>query len=706
MSRSLLAAILCLLAKDGDGYGIYQNRIPNGDSVPSPCNPNVIWRGVGHLNAQGGGIRNKFGLDFAAAGHTWTRELCQKDSDEDGKTNGQELGDPDCTWTPNSLPPLDTGLSHPAVCEPIDSETCKSKAQEGGLYLKQEEWIADACKSGTFECPATNAADVERLTFQIPPTKVPNKVTSYMCQTFRVDDVSRDRHMIATRAIINNTNVMHHMVLFGCRDPNTPIFDVPYECGMSPGYSCGSILSVWTLGLDGECFYDLSGIRVGLNGLKVLAMQYHWNNPTQEDNYMDSSGMEMYFTPNLRDYDSGVAMFGQESILIPPYSTGTDVTGECTETCMNTMVKGQGINITYAFNHMHYLGVSQSVEQHRNGQFLRNITNDVVYNYDSPRTYQFEPPLEVLPGDRIVTKCHYKSPKRGITTFYGDETLDEMCYIFFTYYPFQNMPSPFCLAHDEWVYCDPATRKGCQQDDIGKFFTGFNNTELYQNITTRCEHFSPCITECKEAILTARASDPCLADPASWRILSNSLASSPDFNTFRAHLASCQVELYLEEHPTTSPATKSPSECECSSGATDNAATSTLPSGAETTSRAPDNAATSTLPSGAETTSRAPDNAATDNPTTTKSPSECECSSGATDNAATSTLPSGAETTSRAPDNAATDNPTSNCGAANNQATTKATCECDDSSGAVGNEANSLLAKFAVALICLVLLKG
>jgi hypothetical protein len=39
---------------------------------------------------------------FAAAGYTWTRELCQADDDGDGFSNGAELGDPDCrvrtTW--------------------------------------------------------------------------------------------------------------------------------------------------------------------------------------------------------------------------------------------------------------------------------------------------------------------------------------------------------------------------------------------------------------------------------------------------------------------------------------------------------------------------------------------------------------------------------------------------------------------------------
>jgi hypothetical protein len=36
--------------------------------------------------------------DFDEAGYKWTPELCRKDSDGDGFTNGQELGDPDCTW--------------------------------------------------------------------------------------------------------------------------------------------------------------------------------------------------------------------------------------------------------------------------------------------------------------------------------------------------------------------------------------------------------------------------------------------------------------------------------------------------------------------------------------------------------------------------------------------------------------------------------
>lgn len=47
---------------------------------------------LGHIDCSPGAPPNPFGLDFKAAGLFWTKELCEKDSDGDGLTNGQELG--------------------------------------------------------------------------------------------------------------------------------------------------------------------------------------------------------------------------------------------------------------------------------------------------------------------------------------------------------------------------------------------------------------------------------------------------------------------------------------------------------------------------------------------------------------------------------------------------------------------------------------
>ena len=70
LQNSLLClALLGSLLGTLDGYKMFQDRIPNGDRVPHPCFVNYLWHGVGHQNAQGGGERNPFGLDFSANGH-------------------------------------------------------------------------------------------------------------------------------------------------------------------------------------------------------------------------------------------------------------------------------------------------------------------------------------------------------------------------------------------------------------------------------------------------------------------------------------------------------------------------------------------------------------------------------------------------------------------------------------------------------------
>ena len=88
----LQGAVFLLAIINVQGFLSYQKKLPNGDRIPHPCKQNTIWTGVGHLNQMGGGKRNPFGTDFANAGHKWTKQLCEKDSDGDGKKNGEELG--------------------------------------------------------------------------------------------------------------------------------------------------------------------------------------------------------------------------------------------------------------------------------------------------------------------------------------------------------------------------------------------------------------------------------------------------------------------------------------------------------------------------------------------------------------------------------------------------------------------------------------
>ena len=66
-------------------------------------------------------------MTCATFGQTWSETLCSMDSDGDGRSNGEELGDPDCVWTEDDeLPSEIEGLSHPGkiIYNMYTSRTC------------------------------------------------------------------------------------------------------------------------------------------------------------------------------------------------------------------------------------------------------------------------------------------------------------------------------------------------------------------------------------------------------------------------------------------------------------------------------------------------------------------------------------------------------------------------------------------------------
>ena len=52
--------------------------------------------------------------EFAANGYAWDETICRRDSDGDGKTNGEELGDPNCVWVQGATPDISSS-GHPGT---------------------------------------------------------------------------------------------------------------------------------------------------------------------------------------------------------------------------------------------------------------------------------------------------------------------------------------------------------------------------------------------------------------------------------------------------------------------------------------------------------------------------------------------------------------------------------------------------------------
>ncbi|KAK4469832.1 hypothetical protein MN116_007344 [Schistosoma mekongi] len=117
--------IISLSLTTGYIYGLPEHKlkIPNSENVPDPCDPSKLVKSIGHLNYDGGGPLNPFGSDFESK-RSWS-VLCPLDSDGDGFTNGQELGDPKCQWKIGDIPERTFNITHPGVCTPVNSEMCK-----------------------------------------------------------------------------------------------------------------------------------------------------------------------------------------------------------------------------------------------------------------------------------------------------------------------------------------------------------------------------------------------------------------------------------------------------------------------------------------------------------------------------------------------------------------------------------------------------
>ena len=60
--------------------------------------------------------------------------------------------------------------------------------------------------------------DVVSSTFRLPVTEVPASSSSHFRMYFDLDLMEGEqRHVIAINPLINNTEVLHHMAVYGCR---------------------------------------------------------------------------------------------------------------------------------------------------------------------------------------------------------------------------------------------------------------------------------------------------------------------------------------------------------------------------------------------------------------------------------------------------------------------------------------------------------
>ena len=389
-------------------------------------------------------------------------------------------------------------------------------------------------------CSKSFNTQVRSQDMRFPRTQVPNTETNYFCMTFDLP-IDQDYHMIAYEPLIDNANVLHHILLYGCKDPNGVRIPEPELCGMSEANNdCTDTIGTWAVGIPGICLPENLGFRFGRGGYTRVRLETHYHNPENRADYTDASGLKLYYQPSTPQMnDLSIFVTGQLMLEIPPGQPRVEHVGVCGSACTRQMIIKPAY-ITSAFNHMHYLGRAMSIEIFRNGRLYEKVTDEEFYSYDNPIQHDKEPFLELLPGDEIRTTCVFNSMSSKRWTYWGEGTFDEMCFGFLTVFPKDAfVQDASCSSFGPLDECDLKAGKPIGECNWGQF-TNPADPQTYKwwsEVEKSCNTNGFCRPECRE-IATVVKNHPCMKGDAA-AVVNWLLGTSKKGNDLLARLGSC-----------------------------------------------------------------------------------------------------------------------------------------------------------------------
>jgi len=240
----------------------------------------------------------------------------------------------------------------------------------------------------------------------------------------------------------------------------------------------------WAVGGNPLILPQEAGIRMGAsrNAVKYFILEIHYDNPNREAGHVDQSGVKIYFTRNLRQYDAGTLMLGNIDTRegpIPPRLPFFHVESSCPSEC--TQKWPHSINVFADFQHMHNVGKMIWSTVHRDGERLPGFMSRIEYwEFNFQDNIRLQRTLN--PGDRINTICIYDTTSRTTPTNFGSATTDAMCLEFLSYYPLLEVEGRV------WSECGKARGQYYQYPDgrivlvdNNKFRTGCGRDTLWDN---------------------------------------------------------------------------------------------------------------------------------------------------------------------------------------------------------------------------------
>nr|XP_045616431.1 uncharacterized protein LOC123769364 [Procambarus clarkii] len=331
--------------------------------------------------------------------------------------------------------------------DPTDATTLKKHTHRGSksLFLRQTQFVQPSLSE-----------DVKFWEIFSPNVRLPAHLTTlYWCKLHKVPPLPLKTHVIGFVPVIEERNVehVHHILLYECHLPDSARHydkwvDLPgsqcYGANMPVSWKyCTSPIVAWAIGGQGEMYPKHAGLPLGEEhgGATYFLMETHYDNPNLNPGVVDASGLRIFYTERLRQYDAGILMVGHSVSpmhIIPPNHKWTSV-GLCDSSCTLLELPAGGLQVFQGLLHSHLLGRGLSLRHIREAKELPPLLKDMTYDFNYQQTRVLTEEVTVLPGDYLITECTYDATNRHQPTFGGFNTEEEMCLGFIAYYPRVNL---------------------------------------------------------------------------------------------------------------------------------------------------------------------------------------------------------------------------------------------------------------------------
>uniref|UniRef100_A0A6Q2XIZ8 DOMON domain-containing protein n=1 Tax=Esox lucius TaxID=8010 RepID=A0A6Q2XIZ8_ESOLU len=280
---------------------------------------------------------------------------------------------------------------------------------------------------------------------------VPFKDTTYWCQIFKIQEVQQKHHIIEPLIEKGHENLVHHILLYQCDSRlNESELYSGHECyhpNMPDSFlTCETIVFAWAIGGEGFTYPPHVGLSIGtsIDPVYVL-MEVHYDNPDLQQGVVDSSGLRLFYTPELRQYDAGVIETGVWVSLyhmLPPGMPEFVSEGHCTHECLQESLGQEmpsGVRVFAILMHAHLAGRAIRTRHFRDQEELQPLSHDEEFDFNFQEFQLLKDERLLLPGDNLITECKYTTKGRQNMTWGGLSTRDEMCLSYLLYYPRVNL---------------------------------------------------------------------------------------------------------------------------------------------------------------------------------------------------------------------------------------------------------------------------